>query len=139
MIEALFQDVDLRRLSARKHVGTGKELLSRWYDNVNDYIVHPVAHRCRRRFCHPVTCYLSNKLKQNALILAIRVTTQHLGSILEVKPLRQGQKTRILGRQSQSCSCSHLYSTLPAPSQSVVEHNVSTTGPWYHLLHVTPR
>jgi hypothetical protein len=36
------------------------------------------------------------------------VTTQPLGSILEAKLLRQGQKTRILGRQSQSCS--HLYS-----------------------------
>jgi hypothetical protein len=30
------------------------------------------------------------------------------GSILEAKPLHQGQKTRILGRGSQSCS--HLYS-----------------------------
>jgi hypothetical protein len=37
-------------------------------------------------------------------------------SILESKPLRQGQKTRILGRQSKGCS--HLYSRLPAPSQS---------------------
>ena len=43
------------------------------------------------------------------------VTTQPLGSILEAKPLHQGQKTRILGRGSQSCS--HLYSTLPVPSQ----------------------
>ena len=43
------------------------------------------------------------------------VTTQPLGSILEAKPLHQGQKTRILGRGSQSCS--HLYSTLPMPSQ----------------------
>ena len=42
------------------------------------------------------------------------VTTQPLGSILEAKPLHQGQKTRILGRGSQSCS--HLYSTLPVPS-----------------------
>ena len=42
------------------------------------------------------------------------VTTQLLGSILEAKPLHQGQKTRILGRGSQSCS--HLYSTLPVPS-----------------------
>jgi hypothetical protein len=41
--------------------------------------------------------------------------TQPLGSILEAKPLHQGQKTRILGRGSQSCS--HLYSTLPVPSQ----------------------
>ena len=41
-----------------------------------------------------------------------------LGSILETKPLRQGQKARILGRGSQSCS--HLYSTLPVPSQQVI-------------------
>src|SRR6202451_2293103 len=46
----------------------------------------------------------------------VPVTTQPLGSILEAKPLHQGQKTRILGRGSQSCS--HLYSTLPVPSQS---------------------
>ena len=45
------------------------------------------------------------------------LTTQPLGSILEAKPLHQGQKTRILGRGSQSCS--HLYSTLPVPSQWV--------------------
>jgi len=43
------------------------------------------------------------------------ITAQPLGSILEAKPLRQGQKTRILGRQSQSCS--HLYHRLPAPPQ----------------------
>ena len=44
------------------------------------------------------------------------VTAQALGSILEAKPLRQVQKTRILGRQSKSCS--HLYSRLsPATSQ----------------------
>ena len=42
------------------------------------------------------------------------VTTQLLGSILEAKPLYQGQKTKILGRGSHSCS--HLYSTLPVPS-----------------------
>ena len=42
-----------------------------------------------------------------------------LGSILEAKPLHQGQKTRILGRGSQSCS--HLYSTLPVPSHDVYQ------------------
>ena len=52
-----------------------------------------------------------SKFPKNFLLC---VTTQPLGSILEAKPLRQGQKTRILGRGSQSCS--HLYSTLPVPS-----------------------
>jgi hypothetical protein len=37
--------------------------------------------------------------------------------VLEAKPLRQGQKTRILGQQSKSCS--HLYNRLPAPSHQV--------------------
>jgi hypothetical protein len=78
--------------------------------------------------------------------LLSRVT---LGSILEAKTLRQGQKTRILaiGRRSQSCS--HLYSRLPAPSdlaaRSTVHFNLfyasylwaklnpesaQVTGPW---------
>ena len=42
------------------------------------------------------------------------VCSFQLGSILEAKPLHQGQKTRILGRGFQSCS--HLYSTLPVRS-----------------------
>ena len=40
------------------------------------------------------------------------VTAQPLGSILEAKPLRQGQKTRILGRRSKNCS--HLYRLQPS-------------------------
>jgi hypothetical protein len=42
------------------------------------------------------------------------LTAQPLGSILEAKQLRQEQKAKILGRQSQGYS--HLYSKLPAPS-----------------------
>ena len=59
---------------------------------------------------------------------AVSVTTQPLGSILEAKPLHQGQKTRILGRGSQSCS--HLYSTLPVPSQlaASVDHPIPRIG-----------
>ena len=58
------------------------------------------------------------------------VTTQPLGRILEAsKPLRQGQKTRILGRQSQSCS--HLYSRLPAPSHLL--------RPWSTAFSSSPR
>jgi hypothetical protein len=51
-------------------------------------------------------------VRQNLIIKP--VTT---GSILEAKPLHQGQKTRILGRGSQSCS--HLYSAFPVPSQNL--------------------
>src|SRR6202046_2613177 len=53
------------------------------------------------------------------------VTTQPLGSILEAKPLHQGQKTRILGRGSQSCS--HLYSTLYAAFGRLKTLNNATT------------
>ena len=34
-----------------------------------------------------------------AIIIPSRITTQSLGNILEAKPLCQGQKTRILGRE----------------------------------------
>jgi hypothetical protein len=60
------------------------------------------------------------------------VTAQPLGSILEAKPLHQGQKTRILGRGSQSCS--HLYSTLPVPSQ-----DEGLTGRTAQLTYLFPR
>ena len=52
------------------------------------------------------------------------VTTQPLGSILETKPLRQGQKTRILGRESQSCShLIYIVSRLQLPLASAVTNS----------------
>jgi hypothetical protein len=50
------------------------------------------------------------------------VTAQPLGSILEAKPLRQGQKTRILGRQSQSCSHLYIYQVVGCYYPSAVTH-----------------
>ena len=47
--------------------------------------------------------------EEHVEIVTAQPLGMYIGSILEAKPLRQGQKTRILGRQSQSCS--HLYYT----------------------------
>ena len=69
-------------------------------------------------------CFLISK---SSRFLVVDVTTQPLGSILEAKPLHQGQKTRILGRGSQSCS--HLYSTLPVPSQLTMSANKRSCSP----------
>src|ERR1700684_4057378 len=65
-------------------------------------------------FIFYITKYKPSILNKVPRVKGQIVTTQPLGSILEAKPLHQGQKTRILGRGSQSCS--HLYSTLPVPS-----------------------
>ena len=59
----------------------------------------------------PVSSMYKEELASPLLLAGFQpwtiVTAQPLGSILEAKPLRQGQKTKILGRQSQSRS--HLY------------------------------
>jgi len=57
------------------------------------------------------------------------VTAQPLGSILEAKPLCQGQKTRILGQQSKSCS--HSYSRVASAVTSLSDSNAE-------ILKATP-
>ena len=65
---------------------------------------------------------------KNVITLLFGKCHDPTSSILEAKPLHQGQKTRILGRGSQSCS--HLYSTLPVPSHVIA---IAVRCRWVHV------